>query len=92
MGDTKQNPGEKILNLPREKGGGVEIGEESFQRICLLLLYLFDISSKVLIIVKGGLMCYLGGRKREDALDDLPTSEFLNIGQSTYSIKVLNLG
>ena len=35
-------------------------------------------------------MCYLGGRKREDALDDLPTSEFLNIGQTIYSIKVLN--
>ena len=36
-------------------------------------------------------MCYLGGRKREDALDDLPTSEFLNFGQSTHSIKVLKL-
>ena len=74
MRGTKQSPGEKGV-------GEIEIGEESFQRICLLLLYLFDISSKVLIIVKGGLMCYLGGRKREDALDDLPTSEFLNIGQ-----------
>ena len=45
MGGTKQSPGEKGV-------GKIEIGEESFQRICLLLLYLFDISSKVLIIVK----------------------------------------
>ena len=82
MGGTKQSPGEKGGGGNRNWGDLFK-GFASFYFICLIYhqRYFIIISNTY---CKGCLMCYLGGRKREDALDDLPTSEFLNIGQSTY--------
>ena len=69
MSGTKQSPGEKEKGGNRNRGGIFSKDLPAFfSAVCYII--------KCISYCKGCLMCYLGGRKREDALDDLPTSEF----------------